>query len=221
MRSGGCSHPRMTTPPISSPPFRPYGPAASWDTHACPPRDVARPADPRIHRSKVHPHLLRQEVRQERRTRGTVEGPRLPARGRHLRRPVAGPASSPRSQNSSASPATPSTTTCPNPRVVASHSPRRRTRRNCPNPPGQRTDHRRSRLVTAFLPAPRAGQAWTDSAERHDKRGLKSREAKEDRPVPVPRHSWPCSAPTWCDAPEMTRLNVFQVSVVGGLILVR
>ncbi|MEU9117360.1 hypothetical protein AB0D04_37870 [Streptomyces sp. NPDC048483] len=24
----------MTTPPISSPPFRPYGPAASWDTHA-------------------------------------------------------------------------------------------------------------------------------------------------------------------------------------------
>src|SRR5690348_3244275 len=42
---------------------------------------VARPADPRTHRSRVHPDLRRQEVRQERRTRGTVEGPRLPARG--------------------------------------------------------------------------------------------------------------------------------------------
>jgi hypothetical protein len=37
----------MTTSPISSPRFRPYGPAASWDTRACPPRDscsIARSA---------------------------------------------------------------------------------------------------------------------------------------------------------------------------------
>lgn len=53
---------------------------------------VARPADPRTQHSGLHPDLLRQEVRQERRTRGTVEGPRLPARGRHPRRPVTGPA---------------------------------------------------------------------------------------------------------------------------------
>lgn len=33
---------------------------------------------------------------------------------------------------------------------------------------------------------PVSGKQWTDSGERHDKRGLKSREAKEDRPVPVP-----------------------------------
>ncbi|MGW2286891.1 hypothetical protein [Streptomyces phaeochromogenes] len=31
-----------------------------------------------------------------------------------------------------------------------------------------------------------SGKQWTDSGERHDKRGLKSREAKEDRPVPIP-----------------------------------
>ncbi|WP_371527157.1 tyrosine-type recombinase/integrase [Streptomyces sp. NBC_01283] len=33
---------------------------------------------------------------------------------------------------------------------------------------------------------PVSGKQWTDSGERHDKRGLKSREAKEDRPVPIP-----------------------------------
>lgn len=31
-----------------------------------------------------------------------------------------------------------------------------------------------------------SGKQWTGSGERHDKRGLKSREAKEDRPVPIP-----------------------------------
>ncbi|MFJ7903529.1 tyrosine-type recombinase/integrase [Streptomyces sp. NPDC096198] len=33
---------------------------------------------------------------------------------------------------------------------------------------------------------PVSGKQWTDSGERHDRRGLKSREAKEDRPVPIP-----------------------------------
>ncbi|MEV1023516.1 site-specific integrase [Streptomyces sp. NPDC050264] len=33
---------------------------------------------------------------------------------------------------------------------------------------------------------PVSGKKWTDSGERHDKRGLKSREAKADRPVPIP-----------------------------------
>ncbi|WP_435191051.1 tyrosine-type recombinase/integrase [Streptomyces sp. bgisy126] len=33
---------------------------------------------------------------------------------------------------------------------------------------------------------PVSGKQWTDSGERHDKRGLKSRETKEDRPVPIP-----------------------------------
>ncbi|MEU6877945.1 site-specific integrase [Streptomyces sp. NPDC046712] len=33
---------------------------------------------------------------------------------------------------------------------------------------------------------PVSGKQWTDSGERHDKRGLKSREAKDDRPVPIP-----------------------------------
>ncbi|MFB6855901.1 tyrosine-type recombinase/integrase [Streptomyces sp. NPDC056341] len=33
---------------------------------------------------------------------------------------------------------------------------------------------------------PVSGKKWTDSGKRHDKRGLKSREAKTDRPVPIP-----------------------------------
>ncbi|WP_336318717.1 site-specific integrase [Streptomyces lavendofoliae] len=33
---------------------------------------------------------------------------------------------------------------------------------------------------------PVSGKKWTDSGQRHDKRGLKSREAKADRPVPIP-----------------------------------
>ncbi|BET47630.1 tyrosine-type recombinase/integrase [Kitasatospora aureofaciens] len=33
---------------------------------------------------------------------------------------------------------------------------------------------------------PVSGKKWTDSGKRHDKRGLKSREPKEDRPVPIP-----------------------------------
>ncbi|MCB5177806.1 site-specific integrase [Streptomyces sp. SMC 277] len=33
---------------------------------------------------------------------------------------------------------------------------------------------------------PVAGKKWTDSGERHDRRGLKSREPDKDRPVPIP-----------------------------------
>ncbi|MER5952397.1 site-specific integrase [Streptomyces sp. NPDC001893] len=33
---------------------------------------------------------------------------------------------------------------------------------------------------------PVSGKKWTDSGKRHDKRGLKSREVKSDRPVPIP-----------------------------------
>ncbi|MFI1440923.1 tyrosine-type recombinase/integrase [Streptomyces fructofermentans] len=33
---------------------------------------------------------------------------------------------------------------------------------------------------------PVSGKQWTDSGQRHDKRGLKSREHKADRPVPIP-----------------------------------
>ncbi|MEV7681157.1 site-specific integrase [Streptomyces sp. NPDC088341] len=33
---------------------------------------------------------------------------------------------------------------------------------------------------------PVSGKQWTDSGERHDRRGLKAREAAEDRPVPIP-----------------------------------
>ncbi|MFH8731602.1 tyrosine-type recombinase/integrase [Streptomyces sp. NPDC017964] len=33
---------------------------------------------------------------------------------------------------------------------------------------------------------PVSGKKWTDSGKRHDKRGLKSREIKADRPVPIP-----------------------------------
>lgn len=33
---------------------------------------------------------------------------------------------------------------------------------------------------------PISGKSWTDSGDRHDRRGLKSREPGEDRPVPIP-----------------------------------
>jgi integrase len=33
---------------------------------------------------------------------------------------------------------------------------------------------------------PVSGKQWTDSGERHDRRGLKARDAKADRPVPIP-----------------------------------
>ncbi|MEU1567826.1 site-specific integrase [Streptomyces mirabilis] len=33
---------------------------------------------------------------------------------------------------------------------------------------------------------PVSGKQWTDSGERHDRRGLKAREATSDRPVPIP-----------------------------------
>ncbi|WP_308293154.1 tyrosine-type recombinase/integrase [Streptomyces sp. TS71-3] len=33
---------------------------------------------------------------------------------------------------------------------------------------------------------PVSGKQWTDSGERHDRRGLKAREASADRPVPIP-----------------------------------
>lgn len=33
---------------------------------------------------------------------------------------------------------------------------------------------------------PVSGKQWTDSGERHDRRGLKAREATKDRPVPIP-----------------------------------
>ncbi|MFG2792892.1 tyrosine-type recombinase/integrase [Streptomyces sp. NPDC048419] len=33
---------------------------------------------------------------------------------------------------------------------------------------------------------PVSGKQWTDSGERHDRRGLKAREAASDRPVPIP-----------------------------------
>lgn len=41
-------------------------------------------------------------------------------------------------------------------------------------------------VLTLHDTHPMSGKQWTDSGERHDKRGLKSREAKEDRPVPIP-----------------------------------
>ncbi|MFF3647355.1 tyrosine-type recombinase/integrase [Streptomyces sp. NPDC002181] len=40
--------------------------------------------------------------------------------------------------------------------------------------------------LTLHTTHPVSGKQWTDSGERHDKRGLKSREAKDDRPVPIP-----------------------------------
>jgi integrase len=33
---------------------------------------------------------------------------------------------------------------------------------------------------------PVSGKQWTDTGERHDRRGLKAREASDDRPVPIP-----------------------------------
>jgi integrase len=41
-------------------------------------------------------------------------------------------------------------------------------------------------LITLRETRPVAGRRWTDSGERHDKRGLKMRDPKEDRPVPIP-----------------------------------
>ncbi|MCD9144350.1 tyrosine-type recombinase/integrase [Streptomyces albireticuli] len=41
-------------------------------------------------------------------------------------------------------------------------------------------------VLTLQETRPVAGKKWTDSGERHDKRGLKSREAAQDRPVPIP-----------------------------------
>ncbi|GHC47006.1 hypothetical protein [Streptomyces flavofungini] len=41
-------------------------------------------------------------------------------------------------------------------------------------------------VLTLHDTHPVSGKQWTDSGERHDKRGLKSREAKEDRPVLIP-----------------------------------
>ncbi|MGW7364632.1 tyrosine-type recombinase/integrase [Streptomyces sp. NPDC054841] len=41
-------------------------------------------------------------------------------------------------------------------------------------------------VLTLHDTRPVSGKQWTDSGERHDVRGLKSREAQEDRPVPIP-----------------------------------
>ncbi|AZQ73556.1 site-specific integrase [Streptomyces luteoverticillatus] len=40
--------------------------------------------------------------------------------------------------------------------------------------------------ITLKETRPVAGKKWTDSGERHDKRGLKSRDVAADRPVPIP-----------------------------------
>ncbi|MET9416119.1 site-specific integrase [Streptomyces klenkii] len=40
--------------------------------------------------------------------------------------------------------------------------------------------------ITLKETRPVAGKKWTDSGERHDKRGLKSRDVEKDRPVPIP-----------------------------------
>ncbi|WP_420823977.1 tyrosine-type recombinase/integrase [Streptomyces roseifaciens] len=40
--------------------------------------------------------------------------------------------------------------------------------------------------ITLKETRPVAGKKWTDSGERHDKRGLKSRAVETDRPVPIP-----------------------------------
>ncbi|GHF62160.1 hypothetical protein GCM10018783_34170 [Streptomyces griseosporeus] len=40
-------------------------------------------------------------------------------------------------------------------------------------------------VLTLHETNPVSGKQWTDSGERHDKRGLKSREATEDRPIPI------------------------------------
>ncbi|WP_405422928.1 tyrosine-type recombinase/integrase [Streptomyces erythrochromogenes] len=41
-------------------------------------------------------------------------------------------------------------------------------------------------MLTLKETRPVSGRKWTDSGERHDRRGLKSREADKDRPVPIP-----------------------------------
>ncbi|MFD4998489.1 tyrosine-type recombinase/integrase [Streptomyces buecherae] len=41
-------------------------------------------------------------------------------------------------------------------------------------------------VLTLQETRPVAGKQWTDSGERHDRRGLKAREVTEDRPVPIP-----------------------------------
>ncbi|MGW4086918.1 tyrosine-type recombinase/integrase [Streptomyces sp. NPDC004822] len=40
--------------------------------------------------------------------------------------------------------------------------------------------------LTLWETRPVSGKQWTDSGERHDRRGLKAREASTDRPVPIP-----------------------------------
>ncbi|MGX6743682.1 site-specific integrase [Streptomyces peucetius] len=41
-------------------------------------------------------------------------------------------------------------------------------------------------MLTLRETRPVSGKQWTDSGERHDRRGLKAREATTDRPVPIP-----------------------------------
>ncbi|MEU1045606.1 tyrosine-type recombinase/integrase [Streptomyces sp. NPDC005897] len=41
-------------------------------------------------------------------------------------------------------------------------------------------------MLTLRETRPVSGKQWTDSGERHDRRGLKAREATSDRPVPIP-----------------------------------
>ncbi|MFE5007327.1 tyrosine-type recombinase/integrase [Streptomyces sp. NPDC056696] len=41
-------------------------------------------------------------------------------------------------------------------------------------------------VLTLRETRPVSGKQWTDSGERHDRRGLKAREAATDRPVPIP-----------------------------------
>lgn len=41
-------------------------------------------------------------------------------------------------------------------------------------------------MLTLRETRPVSGKQWTDSGERHDRRGLKAREASTDRPVPIP-----------------------------------
>ncbi|BCL27711.1 hypothetical protein GCM10017557_25700 [Streptomyces aurantiacus] len=52
-------------------------------------------------------------------------------------------------------------------------------------------------VLTLYDTHPVSGKQWTDSGERHDKRGLKSRggPTKTGRSR-SPRRSWPSSAPT-------------------------
>ncbi|MFF8354503.1 tyrosine-type recombinase/integrase [Streptomyces chartreusis] len=40
--------------------------------------------------------------------------------------------------------------------------------------------------LTLWETRPVSGKQWTDSGERHDRRGLKARESTKDRPVPIP-----------------------------------